>query len=175
MMVAAMLRFLAGIVIVQLATAALVLVSAPPAGDLEAWLPIVIALGTIALVAAFWFTTLATSLRRAEIGRLQEEFARERESLRIKAEREKTRLANKSQKSIISETRRAESRANRKIALAVAAASGVGVLMLLSSSIALGLALLAGVGGALGGYVAGRRWSPKIGSDNPVARRTDLP
>lgn len=174
MMVTAMLRFLAGIVIVQIASVALVVVSAPLPGDLEAWLPIVIALGTIALVAAFWFTTLATSLRRAEIGRLQEDFARERENLRVKAERERTRLANKSQKSIINQTRRAESRANRKIALAVAAASGVGVLMLLSSSIALGLALLTGVGGALSGYVAGRRWSPKIGSENPVVRHTDV-
>ncbi len=168
-----MLRFLAGIIIVQVASVALVLVSAPRSGDPEAWLPIVIALGTVALVAAFWFATLATSLRRAEIGRLQEEFARERENLRVKAEKEKTRLANKSQKNLISETRRAESRANRRIALAVAVASGVGVLMLLSSSIALGLAMLTGVGGALGGYVAGRRWSPRIAAGNPVARRTD--
>lgn len=168
-----MLRFFAGIVIVQLASVALVLISGARPGGLEAWLPILIALSTIDLVAAFWFTTLATSLRRAEMIRLQEDFAREREKLRVKAERDKSRLAHKSHKSIISETRRAESRANRKIALAVAVASGAGVLMLLTSSIALGLSLLTGVGGALGGYVAGRRWSPKIGTGNRLAKRTD--
>ena len=170
-----MLRFLAGIVIVQTTSVALVLASGIRSGDPETWLPIVIALGAIALVAAFWFATLATSLRRAEMNRLQEDFARERENLRVKAEREKTRLADKSRKSIVSETRRAESRANRKVALAVAAASAVGVLMLLSSSIALGLTLLAGTGGALGGYVAGRRWSPRIGGESPLARRADTP
>lgn len=158
-----MLRFFAGIVLVQAASVALVLLTAGEAHDWNAWLPIAVALGTIALVAAFWFTTVATSLRRDELNRLRADFAREREDLRVKAEREKTRMLRKNQKSLASETRRAETRANRKVALAVAAASALGVLMVFTSSIALGLGLLTGAGGALGGYLAGRRWPTRGG------------
>lgn len=156
-----MLRFLAGILLVQAATVALVLVTGVQARDWETWLPIAVALGVIGMVAAFWFTTVAANMRRDKLERLRADFARERENLRVKAEREKTRLVRKSQKDIAHETRRAESRANRKVALAVAAASAVGVLMMLSSFITLGLLLLTGAGSALGGYLAGRRWPTK--------------
>ena len=159
-----MLRFFAGIVLIQLASGALVLLAAADTPDRNLWLPVGVALATIALVAAFWFTTVATSLRHDEVSRLRADFAREREDLRVKAEREKTRLLRKNQRSLTTETRRAESRANRKVALAVAAASAAGVVMVFTSSMALGLGLLTGAGGALGGYLAGRR-SPARGRE----------
>ena len=118
----AMLRFLAGTLLVQAASVALVIVAGAEARDWETWLPIAVALGVIGLIAAFWFTTVATNLRRDKLDRQRADFARERENLRVKAEREKTRLVRKGQKDIASETRRAESRANRKVALAMAAA-----------------------------------------------------
>ena len=155
-----MLRFLVGILMVQAASVALVLVAGIDAGDLSAWLPIVMALGIIGLVAAFWFATVAAHLRRDETERMRAEFAREREDLRVKAEREKTRLVRKSNKTVASETRRAESRANRKVAVAVGAASAVGLLMMLTSFMTLGLLVLTGAGSALGGYLAGRKWLP---------------
>jgi len=166
----AMLRFLAGTLLVQAASVALVIVAGAEARDWETWLPIAVALGVIGLIAAFWFTTVATNLRRDKLDRQRADFARERENLRVKAEREKTRLVRKGQKDIASETRRAESRANRKVALAMAAAGAVGVLMMMSSFITLGLLLLTGTGSALGGYLAGRRWPPKrlVDSDSEV-------
>ena len=155
-----MLRFLAGILIVQVASVALVLVAGIDAGDLGAWLPILLALGIIGLVAAFWFATVAAQLHRDEVERMRADFAREREDLRVKAEREKTRLVRKSNKTVASETRRAESRANRKVAVTVGAASAVGLLMMLTSFMTLGLLVLTGAGSALCGYLAGRKWLP---------------
>lgn len=145
---------------VQAASVALVLIAGIDARDLNSWLPIGLALGIIGVVAAFWFATVAAHLRRDESERLRADFAREREDLRVKAEREKTRLVRKSNKTLVSETRRAESRANRKVAVAVGAASAVGLLMMLTSFMTLGLLVLTGAGSALGGYLAGRKWLP---------------
>ena len=153
-----MLRFIAGILVVQLATIALLLVADLESGKPSSWLPVAIALATIALVAAFWFTALATTLHRRELDRLRADFAREREDLRVKAEREKTRLVRDSHKSVSVQTRRAEARANRRVAMAVTAAAAVGLGIVMISSMVLGGLLLAGTGGALGGYLAGRRW-----------------
>lgn len=115
----------------------------------------------VGLIAAFWFATVAANLRRDKLDRQRADFARERENLRVKAEREKTRLVRKGKKDIASEARRAESRANRNVALVMVAAGAAGVLMMMSSFITLDLLLLTGTGGALGGYIAGRRWPPK--------------
>ena len=167
-----MLRFLFGILLVQTASVGLVLLAGIDLQDWRTALPTVIALGTISVVAAFWFTTVAGTLRHGEVERLRAAFAKERENLRVKAEREKTRLERKNTRNVASETRRAESRANRKVAVAVAGASAVGVLMMFASSLALGLSLLTGAGGALGGYIAGRRAqsgsTPFLGVDKPV-------
>jgi nitrogen fixation-related uncharacterized protein len=156
-----MLRFLAAILLVQAASVALVVVAGLDATAGGAWLPIALALVIIGLVAAFWFSTVAAQYRRDELERLRTDFAREREDLRVKAEREKTRLVRKSHKTLASETRRAESRANRKVALAVGAASAVGLVMMLSSFMTLGLLVLTSAGSGLGGYLAGRQWLPR--------------
>ena len=106
-----MLRYFAGILLVQTASVALVLLAGVDLHNWEAWLPIAFALGIIGLVAAFWFNALAADLRRRDLARLEAGFARERADLRVKAEREKTKLVRKSQKDVASGTRRAESRA----------------------------------------------------------------
>lgn len=160
-----MLRFLAGILVVQAASVALVVVTGIDPKDWRAWLPLVFALGMIGLVAAFWFSTVAAGLRRDALEGLRERFAREREGLRVRAEQEKSRLLQKGHKDVTRATRRAESRANRKVALSVIAASTVGVLMMAASFVTVGLLLLAGAGGTVAGYIAGRRWTPQ-----PLAR-----
>lgn len=140
----------------------LVLFSTPSMQDWASWLPVVVALAVIALVTAFWFTNVASHLRRDEIERLRSDFARERERLRVKAERDKTKIVAQSQKTVVSETRRAEARANFKIGVAVAAAAGVGLLMVLTNFLTLGLLLMTAAGGALGGYLLRRDWTAKL-------------
>ena len=157
-----MLRFLAGILLVQVASVLLVLVSAPSSMDWASWLPIGVALAVIALVTAFWFANLASHQRRDEVQRLQSDFARERDRLRVKAERDKTKLIKQSQKTVVSETRRAEARANFKIGIAVAAAAGAGLLMVLANFMTLGLLLMTAAGGALGGYLLRRDWAARL-------------
>jgi Flp pilus assembly protein TadB len=151
-----MLRFLVGILIVQMASVVLVLTLRPENGEPVAWWPVGLAILTIAVVAAFWFANLATLLRRDELERLRSEFAREREELKVKAERDKTRLIKQSQKTMLSETRRAEARANLKVGAALAGAVGVGALMIFANFMTLGLLLMTAAGSALGGYLLRR-------------------
>jgi Flp pilus assembly protein TadB len=151
-----MLRFVTGILLVQLASVVLVLFARPAQDDLASWLPILVALGVIALVTAFWFAHIVSHLRRDDVERIRSEFAEQREQLRVKAEREKTRLIQKTHKAMVSETRRAQGRANLKVGVALALAAGSGVLMIVTNFVTLGLLLMTATGGALGGYLVKR-------------------
>ena len=164
-----MLRFLAGILLVQSATASLMLLSRPAEDSWANWLPVLVALAVIGLVAAFWFANIASNQRRDEIERLRLGFAAEREKLRVRAERDKTQLVRKSQKVLVAETRRAESKANLKVGAAVAAAAGVGLLMILTNFMTLGLLVMTATGGALGGYLLRRDWLNRL--PRPGGRR----
>lgn len=172
-----MLRFVVGILLVQLASLALVLFARPAQDEWASWLPILVALGVIALVTAFWFTHIVSHLRRDDVERIRSEFAEEREQLRVKAEREKTRLIRKNQKEIVAETRRAQGRANLKVGIALAVAAGSGVLMIVTNFVTLGLLLMTATGGALGGYLLRRKPFLRLGSrsgqpvDLPPSRR----
>lgn len=172
-----MLRFLAGLLLVQLASVLLVLFARPAQDDLASWLPIVVALGVISLVTAFWFAHVVSHLRRDEVERVRSEFAEEREQLRVKAEREKTRLIRKNHKAIVAETRRAEGRANLKVGVALAVAAASGVLMIVTNFVTLGLLLMTATGGALGGYLLRRKsllrlpWQRGREDEAPAPRR----
>lgn len=151
-----MLRFLAGIVVLETVTVVLTITSGLEYGIWRPWWPVLVALGVIALLAAFWFSALAGNLRRDEIEKLRADFARQRETLRVKAEREKTRIVRHSQKTIEKQTRRSEARASVKVGAALTAAAGAGLLMLLTNFVTLGLLTITGAGGALGGYLLHR-------------------
>lgn len=154
-----MLKYFAGITLVQVATAIVVLFVVKDIKDLQQWLPALVALGAVGLVAAFWFASLAGHLRREEIHRLQANFAKERENLRVKAEREKTKVVRQSHKTIANETRKVAAKANVKVGAALAGAAGVGLLMMMANFVTFGLLLVIGAGGALGGYLMKRKRS----------------
>lgn len=171
-----MLQFLAGIILIQLVTALLVLVVGRDAETLAEWLPVAVAGAMIALIAAFWFASLAARRNDAALERLRAEFAREREGLRVTAEREKTRLVRKSHKTLVKATRRVESRASFKVGVAVASAAGLGLLMMVANFVTLGLVTLTGAGAALGGYLLHRRWFGNAADTapfRPLTRRLD--
>ncbi len=154
-----MLRYFAGITLVQLATAIVVLFVVKDVAELQQWLPALVALAAIGLVAAFWFASLAAHLRREEMHRLRASFAKERENLRVKAERDKTRVVRQSHKTIVSETRKVAAKANLKVGAALAGAAGIGLLMMMANFVTFGLLLVTGAGGALGGYLLKRKWA----------------
>lgn len=146
------LKYLPGILLLQTVTVALVLL-APENLQGWDWLRLMIPLAVIGMVIAAWFNTLAAHQNQDEISRLQENHAKEREKLRVNAERAKTRIVKQAQKDTIHEVRRASSQANVKVGMAFAGAAGLGGLLLLTQFMTLGLFTLSAAGGALGGYV----------------------
>ena len=119
-----MLKFIPGILLLQVITIALVLIS--PA-DLENWgcLRLAIPVLIIGFLTAFWFGSIAAHQRKNEISRLNEYHAKERENIHVNAERAKTKLVRQAQRNTLQEVRRSSRRANIKIVLAFAGAAGL--------------------------------------------------
>ncbi len=147
-----LLRFLAGILLVQ-GAAAVLTYAALTSDRAEVWL----LLGALALAASllvtFLFASEACQLRKEALARQQRGFSQEREAMRAKAERVKSRVIKESSRQLAREKKRIQHRANFKIGTSVALAVGLGVLMLLTQLVTVGLLTLATTGGALGGYL----------------------
>lgn len=146
-----MLKFIPGILLLQAITIALVLIA--PA-DLEhwGWLRLAVPVLIVGLLTAFWFGSVAAHQREDKISRLKERYAKERETIRVNAERAKTKLVKQSQHKTMQEVRRSSMRTNIRIGLAFTGAAALGGLLILTQFMSLGLLTLAIVGGALGGY-----------------------
>lgn len=146
-----MLKFLPGILLLQTATVVLVLF-APTELASWGWLRLLVPLVIVGLLTAFWFTSLAEHQRKDEIKQLQACHAKERETLRVNAERAKTQVVKQAHQETLQEVRRTTTQANIKVGLAFAGAAGLGGLLLLTQFVTLGLLMLTTAGGALGGY-----------------------
>ena len=146
-----MLRFFLGIIAVQIATVALVLL----APDLQGvgWLRLIVPLLVVGFFAAFWFGSLAKHKSKDDLSHLKEKHAQEREKLQLNAERAKTRMMKKTQQQIAREAKITHSKANFKVGAAFAGTIGAGALMLLTELLTLGLLTISTAGGALGGYI----------------------
>ena len=167
-----MLKFIPGILILQVITIALVLF-APT--NLDNWgllrlaIPVLIA----GFLTAFWFGSIAAHQRKDEISRLKEYHAKERETIRLDAERAKTKLVKKEQRKTLKEVRHSATRANIKIWLAFAGAAGLGGLLIMTQFMSLGLLTLTTVGGAWVGYMLrirqekGKLLLPHKGQNSP--------
>ncbi len=161
-----MLKYLFGILLVQAATVALVLLA--PAGLYGiGLLRLIIPLAFIGFVAAFWFSSLAHHLRKDQLSKVNEKFAKEREHIRVNAERAKARVMKQAQKEVAKEARVTHAKANFKVGATFAGAIGMGALLLLTQFLTIGIVLLTTSGGALAGYVyRGRK-------QNRMALKTD--
>lgn len=152
-----MIRFLLGILLVQIVTVALV-VLAPELHGI-AWLRLFIPLLAIACFAAFWFSSMTKHKVKDEVNSATAQHAREKEKLQLNAERAKTRLVKKTQQQIARESKIAHSKANFKVGAAFSGTIALGGLMLLTELLTLGLLTMSTAGGALGGYL----WRAKKG------------
>jgi len=145
------LKFLFAIIFVELATFVLVLLE----GDdwsLLAIFRLVLALFIMAIAISFWFSSMAGYSSKDILAKAKEDFASEREKLRISAEKEKRAIEKEAQKQIIKEATSTHAKANFKVGLAVAGAVGVGGLFVFAQMITLGLLVLSASGGVIGGY-----------------------
>jgi len=146
-----MLKFIPGILLLQAVTIALVLMAS---AHLEnwGWLRLAVPVLIVGFLTALWFGSIAAHQREDKISRLKERHAKERETIRVNAERAKNRLIKQSHHKTMQEVRRSSRRANIKVGLAFAGAAALGGLLILTQFMSLGLLTLAAVGGALGGY-----------------------
>lgn len=171
-----MLKYLTGILIIQVATVALTL-AAIKSEDQELRLAVLLLALIIGLVTAFWFASIASHAKKDALAQAKDEFAKEREKLRVNAERRQTRLIRKSHEEIRKETNRVHARSSFKLGAGFIGIIAAGSLMIFTQFLTLGLLTLAVGGGALGGYllrirqeVISRRKEALItnGDNNPV-------
>ncbi len=177
-----MLKFLPGIILIQLVTGGLVLTAFNWSQDFQ----LIIVLVAIALISAvltaFWFSSIARNLfhseqtfmmerhahdrekilKEAELekatvlnekSQMQDQHARERESILLDAERDKAKTVSESYRKIEKETRKAHNRANLKVGMAFAVAAGAGGLFIFSQLITVGVMVLVASGSGLSGYL----------------------
>ncbi|MEE9350937.1 MAG: hypothetical protein V3U78_01650 [Thiotrichaceae bacterium] len=170
-----MFKYLLGIILVQIATVVLVLL-APP--DLEGigLLRLIIPIAFIGFVAAFWFSSLAHHLRKDHLNQASAKFAKEREHIRVNAERAKARVMKDAQKEVAKEARVTHAKANFKVGATFAGAIGLGALLLLTQFLTIGIVLLTTSGGALAGYVLRGRKENKVAleADNASAKLIEV-
>jgi hypothetical protein len=148
-----MLKFIPGILLLQVITIAFVFIMPT---DLENWVWLWLAIPVLiaGLLTASWFGSIAAHQRKDEISRLKEYHAKERETIRVNTEHTKSKLIKQEQRKTMREVRRSSTRANIKIGLVLAGAIGLGSLLLLTHYMTLGLLTLTTFGGTLGGYVS---------------------
>ncbi len=156
-----LLKFLLGIMLVQVVTVVLMLLS-PESLNGGALLRLGVPLFFISLMVAFWFSSLAEHFKKDAVNKLESDFAKERETILVKAEKSKRRVEKQAQKDIAIEARTTHAKANFKVGASFAGVLGVGALFVFAQMVTAGLLVMTATGGALGGYYyRGRRISNK--------------
>jgi PHD/YefM family antitoxin component YafN of YafNO toxin-antitoxin module len=151
-----LIKFLLGILLVQGATGALVM-AALRTGEPRPWLLFGLLCLALALLAAFWFTTILQHGRKEAVTGLREDFSREREKLRLQAERARAKALQDSHRQILRDRSRTQTKAGFKVGAAFLTTAALGGVVLLSQFVTFGLLALSTAGGALAGYAVRTR------------------
>lgn len=146
-----LLKFFFGIILAQLATYLLV-VLAPGELNFTGFLRLAIPLLLIALILAFWFTSIAGHYSKDALVKVKDDFANERDKIRTNAQRAKDRVVKSAQKDIAKESANAHAKANFKVGAAFAGLIGVGALFVFAQMLTAGLLAISASVGAMGGY-----------------------
>jgi hypothetical protein len=160
-----MLRFLPGILVVQAATAALMLAALGPSSG-AAWIPLAALGAIVTVIAALWFGSIAEHVKKDALTDAAARFAQEREHIRVAAETDKRAALEDTHQRIVKETRRAQNKANLQLGLGLAGLLMLGGLMLAIEFMTVGLLIMATAGGALGGYVFRARQDARVARRN---------
>ena len=146
-----LLKFIFGIVLAQLATFLLFYFS-PEEWDMASILRTMLPLLLIALVISMWFNSLAGYHKKDALSKVKGEFAKEREEIKVNAEREKLQVEKDAQKKIVREATTTHAKANFKVGMAFAGVLSVGALFVLAQMVTVGFLAISATTGALGGY-----------------------
>ena len=163
-----MFRYLPGLLLVQVATVALVL-AALQSDKRELWVAMAVLAVILNVVTALWFSSITSHLKKDALAKVAERYSKEREKLRVNAEQQKARLLKKSHEQINKATNRAHAKANFKVGAAFAGIIGAGLLMIFAQFMTLGILTLAAGGGALAGYLARLRQETSAQRKNNLA------
>ncbi len=144
-------KYLFGILLLQASTGVLV-VAALRSDNREVWLLLGLFALVLGILAALWFVSISTHTHKDTVSHIKEEFLREREKIRVKAEREKSKVIEKSHQRIIRDRNRTQGKASMKVGASFAAALAVGGVMLFTQFLTIGMLLMTTAGGALAGY-----------------------
>jgi len=133
-------KFFLGIVLVQIITIILFTLSS---GDLKGTglLQLIVPLLFISLIMAFWFNSLTGYDKRDTVEKMKDSFAKEREEIRVKAER-----------NIAREAKVTHAKANFKVGAAFAGVLGIGALFVFAQMMTAALLTITAAGGAATGY-----------------------
>lgn len=146
------LKFLLGIILVQFITIILIYISPLNLEDTSSLLRLIVPLFFMALMVAFWFDSLSSHERKDSEHKIKNEFAKEREKLKVNAERAKTKVVKQAQKDIAKEATVTHAKANFKVGAAFAGVMGVGALFVFAQLVTAGLLTMTAAGGVIGGY-----------------------
>jgi hypothetical protein len=143
-------KFFLGIILVQIITVVLFTLSS---ADLKGMglLQLIVPLFFISLIVAFWFNSLTGYDKRDTVEKMKDSFAKEREEIRVKAE-----------KNIAKEAKVTHAKANFKVGATFAGVLGVGVLFVFAQMTTATLLTLTAAGGVASGYYyRGKRLSKR--------------
>ncbi len=146
-----LIKFLFAIILVQITTAILVYL-APNELSTQSIAQIAIPLLFIALVIAFWFTSLSAHDKKDALYKAEGNFAKEKEKIKVKAEKEKIKTMKEAQKEIVHEATKTHAKANFKVGASFAGVLAIGGLFVLAQMVTAGLLVMTATGGVIGGY-----------------------
>ena len=147
----AIIKFAVGILLVQGATVLLVF-TALQANLRETWLLMLCLALLVGLLAALWFSSIASHCNQQTLAKASEKFNKERERIRRQGEKAKTKEIKDSHRQLLRETRRVQSRSSVKLGAALAGLATVGIALFFTQFMTLGVLALSLTGGALLGY-----------------------
>jgi hypothetical protein len=156
------IKFLVGVFLLQGATVLLILTAQDADLNKTGWL--VGSLGVlIGVIAALWFSAITSHAKQHSYTLASEKFNRQRDRLRLQANKEKTKEIRNSHQQVLRETRRVQTRSTLKLGAAMTGIAGLGVLLLFTQFMTLGLLAVSATGGAVLGYGFRARQYPAIG------------
>lgn len=147
-----LLKFLIGILLMQAATAILVVVALRMENQ-EVWFLLTLIGLALGLTTAFWFASMVSHAQKEATAQIKEGFSREREKIRLRAEREKSKLMEKNHQRIIKDRDRSQVKSNIRSGTLLVGIVALGGILAFTQFFTFGLLLMTTAGGGLAGYL----------------------
>jgi len=146
-------KFLIGILLVQGATGLLVYLALKTNQEQLNLLFLILGL-FITAVTVLWFNSIADGARHRALSKVQQDFSKEREKIRVQAEQEKSKQVLNARRQAVKEKQATQTSGSLKTGAIIGGTVGVGAMLMLTQFVTLGLLTITTVGGLAVGYGA---------------------